>query len=162
MGTLTVQRKTLGFILFYTLMATITTPAQEFHNPPALFDPTPYAFSHAAEAPATGSYVFISGQSGRDDNSGAYSLDFRNQVQNSLKHLMVVLSDYDLVPENIVKITVLIVDHSSEKLQIWSEEMHKVWDPKKFPTSTLIPVPRLASDGMLFEVDAIAYRPPKP
>jgi len=37
--------------------------------------------------------------------------------------------------------------------------MHKVWDKNQFPASTLIPVPKLALDGMLIEVDAIAFKP---
>lgn len=132
------------------------TNAQSFSNPEKLFNPTPYAFSHAAKVPANGSFIFISGQSGADENH-KYSSDFKTQVKYALEHLFIVLDSYDLEPENVVKITVLIVDHSADKLKIWSEEMHRVWNKKKFPTSTLIPVPRLASDGMLFEVDAVAY-----
>jgi enamine deaminase RidA (YjgF/YER057c/UK114 family) len=57
-----------------------------------------------------------------------------------------------------MKITVLIVDHSLEKLKIWEEETSKVWKGKPFPAGTLIPVPKLALDGMLIEVDAIAFK----
>ena len=143
--------------LFFLPIFVIEANAQTFHNPEELFNPTPFAFNHSGEAPAKGSYIFIAGQSGADENYN-YSKDFRTQVRYSLQHLKLVLDSYALKPENIVKITVLIVDHSPERLHIWSEEAHKFWDANKFPASTLIPVPRLASVGMLFEVDAIAYK----
>ena len=129
-----------------------------FHNPPSLFDPTSYAFCHSVISPENGALVFISGQSGAEDTNYKLSNDFRTQIQFALKNLLAVLSSHDLEPENTLKITVLIVDHSAEKLSIWTEEMHKIWDKNIFPTSTLIPVPKLAIDGMLIEVDAVAFK----
>ena len=38
------------------------------------------------------------------------------------------------------------------------DEIRKVWKDKPFPASTLIPVPKLAIDGMLIEVDATAFK----
>lgn len=126
-------------------------------NPAALFDPTPFAFSHATSATGNGKYVFISGQSGGQDLQHTLSKNFRTQVQFALKNLCTVLDAYHLSPADVLKITILIVDHDQEKLQIWTEEMHKTWKNSAFPASTLIPVPRLALDGMQIEVDAIAF-----
>lgn len=127
-------------------------------NPTTLFDPTPYAFSHSTSPANDGKYIFISGQSGGQDLKHSLSKDFRTQVQFALLNLETVLKSYHLKPEDVLKITVLIVDHNEEKLAIWTEEMHKVWKHNEFPASTLIPVPRLALDDMLVEVDAIAFR----
>ncbi|NIF04781.1 RidA family protein [Chryseobacterium sp. Tr-659] len=127
-------------------------------NPKTLFDPTPFAFSHAATNSVAGKYVFISGQSGGEDLKHSLSKDFRTQVQYSLKNLETVLADDGLGVGDVLKITILIVDHDQEKLKIWTEEMHKTWKNNKFPASTLIPVPRLALDDMLIEVDAIAFK----
>lgn len=127
-------------------------------NPETLFDPTPYAFSHSTGTTVPGSYVFISGQSGGEDLEHKLSDDFRTQVHYALLNLKSVLDEYHLEPEDVLKITVLIVGHDQEKLQTWTEEMQKVWKTKKFPASTLIPVPGLALDGMLIEMDAIAFR----
>ncbi len=131
----------------------------ECTNPKTLFDPTPFAFSHATSSLGNGKYVFISGQSGGEDLHHNLSEDFRQQVQFALKNLETVLKEYHLKPDDVLKITVLIVDHDQEKLKIWTEEMYKVWKNNKFPASTLIPVPRLALDGMMIEVDAIAFKP---
>ncbi|PQA94070.1 hypothetical protein B0A69_10420 [Chryseobacterium shigense] len=126
-------------------------------NPKTLFDPTPFAFSHATAAEGEGQYVFISGQSGGEDLKHSLSEDFRTQVKYSLKNLETVLAEYGAGVADVLKITILIVDHDQEKLQIWTEEMHKTWKKNTFPASTLIPVPKLALDHMLIEVDAIAF-----
>lgn len=128
-------------------------------NPKTLFDPTPYAFSHSTSPSTNGKYVFISGQSGGQDLQHNLSKDFRTQVKYALSNLETVLKEYHLKPEDVLKITVLIVNHNEEKLAIWTEEMHKVWKNNEFPASTLIPVPRLALDNMLVEVDATAFMP---
>nr|WP_294785090.1 RidA family protein [uncultured Flavobacterium sp.] len=132
--------------------------AQTFKNPDSLFDPTPYGFSHASSVKTSGELVYISGQSGGLGKDHILSSDFREQVQTALKNLTIVLDSYKLKPENVMKITILIVDHSSEKLKIWEEEMSKTWKNKPFPASTLIPVPKLALDKMQIEVDAVAFK----
>jgi len=128
-------------------------------NPKGLFDPTPFAFSHSTTASGKGNYVFISGQSGGEGLEHKLSKDFRTQVKTALQNLSIVLKASDLTTDNVLKITILIVDYDQEKLKIWTEEMHKVWKNYQFPASTLIPVPKLALDGMLIEVDAVAFKP---
>lgn len=137
---------------------TFQTKAQTFKNPDSLFDPSPYGFSHASSVKTPGELVYISGQSGGLGKEHILSPDFREQVQTALKNLTTILNSYQLKPENVMKITVLIVDHSSEKLKIWEEEIRKTWKNKPFPASTLIPVPRLALDTMQIEVDAVAFK----
>lgn len=126
-------------------------------NPKTIFDPTPYAFSHSTSVEGNGKYIFISGQSGGEGLEHSLSKDFRTQVKVALKNLETVLEDYNLKVDDVLKITILIVDHNQEKLQIWTEEMHTTWKNNQFPASTLIPVPKLALDNMLIEVDAIAF-----
>ncbi|MBV8324892.1 MAG: RidA family protein [Chryseobacterium sp.] len=126
-------------------------------NPKDLFDPTPFAFSHSTTAEGNGKYVFISGQSGGEDLKHTLSEDFRTQVRFSLKNLETVLTEYGLGVGDVLKVTVLIVDHNPEKLSIWTEEMHNAWKKNQFPASTLIPVPKLALEGMQIEVDAVAF-----
>lgn len=141
-------------IFFYAF----STKAQTFKNPETLFNPAPYGFSHASSVKGSGELVYISGQSGGSGKEHLLSPDFRTQVKTALENLTVVLNSYQLKPQNVMKITILIVDHSSEKLQIWEEEISKVWKDKPFPASTLIPVPKLALDGMQIEVDAVAFK----
>ncbi|MCC3217831.1 RidA family protein [Chryseobacterium sp. X308] len=127
-------------------------------NPAELFDPGPYGFSHsiAVESPST--MCFISGQSGGVGDNHVLADDFKTQVQDALKNLQIVLQSHSMTFENIVKITLLIVDHNQEKLEIWAEEARKVWKSSFLPASTLIPVSQLALPGMMFEIDAIAVK----
>lgn len=135
----------------------INQPTVLNKNPATLFDPTPYAFSHSTSAQTSGKYVFISGQSGGEDLKHTLSKDFRTQVKFALKNLETVLDAYSLNVGDVMKITILVVNHDQEKLKIWTEEMQQVWKGRGYPASTLIPVPRLALDGMMIEVDAVAF-----
>ncbi|PTT34936.1 hypothetical protein DBR28_12955 [Chryseobacterium sp. HMWF028] len=127
-------------------------------NPSALFNPTPYGFSHSISVESPFRMCFISGQSGGVGENHILADDFKTQVQNALKNMEIVLQSHAMMFENIVKITLLIVNHNQEKLEIWAEEAKKVWKDSFLPTSTLIPVSQLALPGMLFEIDAIAVK----
>ncbi|WP_337964653.1 RidA family protein [uncultured Flavobacterium sp.] len=148
-------------LLALLLFSAFVVKAQNFKNPSSLFDPTPYGFSHSSSVSTPGEFVYISGQSGGLGKEHTLSTNFREQTQIALKNIVTVLDSYNLKPENVMKITILIVNHSPEKLKIWEEEISKVWKNKPFPASTLIPVSKLAIDGMLIEVDATAFKASK-
>lgn len=127
-------------------------------NPAELFNPSPYGFSHSISVQSPSTICFISGQSGGVGESHALADDFKTQVQDALNNLEIVLQNHSMTFDNIVKITLLIVDHNQDKLEIWAEEAKKAWKNSYLPTSTLIPVNQLALPGMLFEIDAIAVK----
>lgn len=126
-------------------------------NPPGLYDPAPNAYSHIAVVPAGNTLVFVSGQGG-ETADGKLQNDFRAQLRQSFSNLETALRSQGLTFSNVVKLTTLIVDHNEEKLKIFTEEALKRWPDKKFPANTLIPVPRLALDGMLVEIDVTAVK----
>lgn len=130
--------------------------SQKFSNPESLFDPSPYGFSHVASVPADRKFVFVAGQGGEENKEGKLSADFRVQVQHSLRNIQIALQSEGLTLASVVKVTTLVVDHNNDKLQVIIEEFRKLWPDKQFPVNTLIPVPRLALDGMLIEIDATA------
>ncbi|KYH05241.1 hypothetical protein A1704_13875 [Chryseobacterium cucumeris] len=127
-------------------------------NPTGLFNPGPYGFSHSISVEYPSRMCFISGQSGGVGENHVLAADFKTQVQDALKNLQIVLQSHSMKFENVIKITLLIVDHNHEKLEIWAEEAKKTWKSSWLPTSTLIPVSQLALPGMLFEIDAIAVK----
>lgn len=133
-----------------------TAHAQTFHNPDALFNPSPYGFSHVAIVPGGSKLVFVAGQGGEENKEGKLSADFRTQVQHSLNNIKIALQTQQLSMKSVVKVTTLVVDHNTGKLNIIIEEFKKIWPDKQFPVNTLIPVPRLALDNMLVEIDAVA------
>ncbi len=127
-------------------------------NPPELGNPTKYGFTNIVKVPSDQTLVFFAGQGGRDDKGELG--DFEAQLKQAFVSLRKALAAAGATPEQVVKITVLSVDHDAEKQRLISAERNAMWpDDLVKPTSTLIPVPRLAGDGMLFEIDAIAAIP---
>ncbi|MFW0756730.1 RidA family protein [Pseudomonas sp. H11T01] len=130
-------------------------PTLQLSNPPGLYDPTANGYSHVAQVAAGARLVFIAGQGGENADS-QLSSDFAEQVRQALDNLQIALAAAGAEVSDVAKLTVLIVDHSLERLEIFGEELHRVWGSAPKPACTLIPVPRLALDGMLFEIEAMA------
>lgn len=116
-------------------------------------DTSDYGFTQAVIVPSGSELVYIAGQGGADEN-GNYG-SFAEQMELAFASLQTALSAVGATPKDVVKITILSVEHNEEKLKLISAKRSSFWSEHK-PASTLIPVPRLASDGMLFEIDAIA------
>ncbi len=127
-------------------------------NPPTLFDPNPFGFSHSVLINSPLRICYISGQSGGTGKGHLLSGDFRTQVINALNNLKIVLEQNSMQYRDVVKITLLIVDYNQEKLEIWTEEAKRIWTDSNLPTSTLIPIHQLALPNMMFEIDAVAIQ----
>lgn len=130
-------------------------PTLQLSNPPGLYDPTANGYSHVAQVATGARLVFIAGQGGENADS-QLSTDFTEQVRQALDNLQIALAAAGAEVSDVAKLTVLIVDHSLERLEIFGEELHRVWGSAPKPACTLIPVSRLALDNMLFEIEAIA------
>ena len=91
-----------------------------------------------------------------EDADSQLSPDFAEQVRQAFANLQIALAAADAQIKDVAKLTVLIVDHSQERLHILGAEVARVWGALPAPACTLIPVPRLALDAMLFEVEAVA------
>ncbi|USX14738.1 Rid family hydrolase [Oxalobacteraceae bacterium OTU3CAMAD1] len=129
----------------------------KFINPPGLYDPRPNGYSHVVVAEAPARLIYIAGQGG-ETADGVLAEDFETQVEQALDNLQTALRAADAGLANVAKLTVLIVDHSEERLRIFGEALSAAWGDNPAPACTLIPVPRLALDGMLFEIEATAIR----
>ena len=127
----------------------------ELLNPTGLNDPSQHGYTHIAIAPPGSKIVYISGQYGADSNGKLVSNDFTAQLKQTFANLRTALAAAGAHPEQIAKITVLIVEHNEENLKPLKFESDAMWGEHK-PASILIPVPRLALDGMLVEIDATA------
>jgi enamine deaminase RidA (YjgF/YER057c/UK114 family) len=142
----------IGAIAMFTL-STNSVLAGEIQtiNPSELYDPAPNGYSHAMVA---NDLVFIAGQGGENEK-GNLAPDFEAQVAQAYQNLATALAAAEAGPEQVVKLTTYVVDHDQTKLAVLTRELKAVFG-HHLPTQTLVPVPRLALDGMLFEVDAIA------
>ncbi|MBD6616531.1 RidA family protein [Komarekiella sp. 'clone 1'] len=127
----------------------------KFINPEGLYDPSMNGYTHVVSAPVGSTTVYISGQGGEDENGNLAIDDFASQLKQAFTNLRTALAGAGARPDEVVKITVLIVNHDESKLQLLTTEVQSMWSNQP-PACTLIPVPRLALDAMLFEIEAIA------
>jgi enamine deaminase RidA (YjgF/YER057c/UK114 family) len=136
-------------------MNTAISPVFVLDNPPGLYDPAPNGYSHVAAVRPGAKWLWIAGQGG-ETQDGALSSDFRAQARQALSNLKTALASAGAGTNDVLKLTVLIVAHSEERLRLFGAELEAAFGPHHKPACTLIPVPRLALDGMLFEVEAVA------
>lgn len=122
-------------------------------NPAHLHDPSPHGYSTAVITPHSGRLAFISGQGGQD-RSGTLSPDFADQVKQAYANLAAVIDALGARPEQVVKLTIFVVDHDMSKLGVLTETVTRMFGDR-LPAQTLVPVPKLAIDLMLFEVEAV-------
>ncbi len=130
-----------------------STATPQIVNPSHLHDPTPNGYSTAVIAPNAGRLAFISGQGGQDQ-TGGLSPDFGTQVAQAYSNLGAVLDAMGATPTNVVKLTVFVVDHDMSKLGVLTQNVMQMFGDR-LPAQTLVPVPMLAIDPMLFEVEAV-------
>ncbi|MFK0033153.1 RidA family protein [Pseudomonas monteilii] len=134
----------------------MTHPAVfQLSNPEGLYDPSGNAYSHVAEVRADSRLLFIAGQGG-EDSDGQLSPLFAEQARQALVNLELALASKGASLAQVFKLNLLIVEHSEARLRQWVAEADRAWGPHMKPTCTLIPVPRLALDGMLVEIEAVA------
>ena len=134
----------------------MTQPAAfALSNPEGLYDPSGNAYSHVAEVRADSRLLFIAGQGGEDSNGQLPPL-FAEQARQALANLELALASKGASLAQVFKLTLLIVEHSEPRLRQWVAEADRAWGPHMKPACTLIPVPRLALDGMLVEIEAVA------
>lgn len=122
-------------------------------NPAHLHDPAPNGYSMAVITAGGGRLAFISGQGGQDQ-TGGLSPDFADQVAQAYANLGAVLDALGAATTQVVKLTVYVVDHNMSKLGVLTENVTRMFG-SNLPAQTLVPVPKLAIDPMLFEVEAV-------
>ncbi|MEE6282019.1 RidA family protein [Georgenia sunbinii] len=127
-------------------------------NPAGMYDPSGFGYSHVAEVAAGARLAFIAGQGGERED-GTFPESFEEQVDQAFHNLLTALASVGAGPKDVAKLTVYIVDHAEEKLGVYGAALMAAWGDVATPTATLVPVPRLALDAMLFEIEAVAVIP---
>ena len=123
--------------------------AFSFSTPDGLPDTSEYAFSQMAVVPPGRRLVFIAGQGAGDRG------DFGAQVEAALANVETAIRSAGGTLASIAKVTILVVDFDRARHRTLTAALKRAWDGGPYPTSTLIPVPRLAGDGMLVEIEAV-------
>lgn len=122
-------------------------------NPKNLYDPSPNGYSTAVITPPGARVAYISGQGGQD-SKGGLSSDFAAQVKQAYANLRAALEGIGARPDQVAKLTVFVVDHDMSKLGVLTQNVKEMFGDA-LPAQTLVPVPKLAIDPMLFEVEAV-------
>ncbi|QHG69144.1 RidA family protein [Ensifer adhaerens] len=148
-----------GLIIMTTGVSTAATASEQaakltLVNPKNLYDPTPHGYSTAVIVPAGARVAYISGQGGQD-STGGLSPDFAVQVKQAYANLGAALEGLGARPDQVAKLTIFVVDHDMSKLEVLTGSVKEMFGAT-LPAQTLVPVPKLAVDGMLFEVEAVA------
>ncbi len=123
-------------------------------NPAGLYDPAPNGYSHTVVAAGGSRVAYIAGQGG-GTQAGSLSPQFGEQVKQAYANLRIALDAVGAQPHQVTKITTYVVDYEQSMLEVMTQHVQEMFGGS-LPAQTLVPVPRLALDGMLFEVDAIA------
>lgn len=132
-------------------MTTSDTKRTEISSPNV---PAPRGhFSHAVTA---GDFIYVSGLLALDDSGTiAHPGDIEAQTTTILDALESILTAAGSSPAELIKLTVYVTDVnqrsavSALRVQRW---------PEVRPASTLVEVSRLAADGAVIEIDAVALR----
>ncbi|GLQ08998.1 enamine deaminase RidA [Devosia yakushimensis] len=153
----TIKHLLAGGLIIMTMGAPAAMAANDLQltivNPPNLGDPTPNGYSTAVIVPREARIAYISGQGGQD-STGALSPDFAAQVKQAYANLGVALDGLGARPDQVAKLTVYVVDHDMSKLEVLTRNVTEMFG-ETLPAQTLVPVPKLAIDPMLFEVEAV-------
>jgi enamine deaminase RidA (YjgF/YER057c/UK114 family) len=125
-------------------------------NPPGLMDSSRY-FSQAVVAPC-GTTVHVAGQTGfRADRSIAPTKE--GQMAQAFENVKIALEAAHARTDQVVMMNVHIVGYTEADLEELAHCTATYFAPDRLPASTLVPVPRLARNALLFEIDVTAVIP---
>ena len=122
-------------------------------NPASLAKPS--GFSHATVA--TGTTVFLAGQTGMDADGGIVEGGLVAQFEQALSNLLTALAEAGGEPRDLASMTVYIVDMDDYRKQ--AREIGAVWKRlvgADYPAMAGIGVSRLWDDDALVEVQGFA------
>jgi enamine deaminase RidA (YjgF/YER057c/UK114 family) len=130
-----------------------------FQNPPTM--PPTRGYSHVVETTSPCRTIYIAGQLGMtaDGKFAGSPGDFRAQATQCFENLKHALAAAGASFEHVARVTGYFVDIAH--LPIYLEIRNRYVDTKAPPASTAIQISKLARDGALFEIEAIAVVPQK-
>jgi len=128
-----------------------------FHNPSTM--PATRGYTHVVETRSPSRTLYIAGQLGMtpDGKFAGGEGDFRAQATQCFENLKFALAAAGANFEHFAKVTCYFLDMAH--LPIYFEVRDRYVDTKNPPASTAVQISKLARDGALFEIEAIAVVP---
>jgi enamine deaminase RidA (YjgF/YER057c/UK114 family) len=132
-----------------------TPPSLRFINPPTIAAPRGY--SHVVEVTGPGRIIYIAGQLGHNA-AGKQGADFNEQATFVYENLKAALESVGGKLENIVKTNTYLTDIRTQ-LPLLRPIRDKYLNMAAPPVSTTVEISKLARDGALIEMEAVAVLP---
>ena len=131
--------------------------ANRFLNPATM--PPTRGYTHVVDTTGPGRTIYLSGQLGMtpDGKFAGSPGDFRAQAAQAFENLKLGLAAVGASFEHVVKVTVYFTDMAH--LQTYFEVRTRYVNTRAPPASTAVQISKLARDGALFEIEAIAVVP---
>jgi len=132
-------------------------PAHKFLNPSTM--PATRGYTHVVETRGPSRTIYLAGQLGMtpDGKFAGGPGDFRAQATQAFENLKLGLAAAGATFEHAVKVTVYFTDIAN--LQTYFEVRDRFVNNKAPPASTAVQISKLARDGALFEIEAVAVVP---
>jgi enamine deaminase RidA (YjgF/YER057c/UK114 family) len=133
--------------------------SNRFLNPSTM--PATRGYTHVVETQSPSRTIYLSGQLGMtpDGKFAGAPGDFRAQVTQCFENLKLALAAVDANFGHVVKVTNYFIDIAH--LPVYLEVRDRYVNTKAPPASTAVQISKLARDGALFEIEAIAVVPEK-
>jgi 2-iminobutanoate/2-iminopropanoate deaminase len=103
-----------------------------------------------------GNLVFVSGQAGRDPATGRVGADVTAQTEQVLKNIATILEAAGSSLQHVIRCGVFLVD--MKDFPRMNEVYARAFGLHR-PARTTVEVSGLPGDGLLVEIDAVAYVP---
>ena len=120
--------------------------------------PRPPGFSNGTAT--DGRHVFVAGQVGQDQSTGAMVDGFAAQCQQALANVLAVLAVAGGGPEHVAKLTWFVT--SLAEYRAAGRALGDAWKAtmgRNFPAITLVEVSGLVAEGAMVEIEAHAVIP---
>ena len=112
-------------------------------------------YSHVV-AVTGGTTLYFSGQIALDAKGNIVGPDMASQAKQVFLNLKAALTAAGATFDDVVKMTTYVVDFDADKMAALREVRKAYLPTARPPASTLVGVSKLAMDGLLIEVEAIA------
>ena len=115
-----------------------------------------YELHRYSPAIRSNGFLFVSGQVGSTED-GTPEPDLQNQVRQAFNNLNAILEEAGCTFEDVVDVTLFMVDPQSKFERIWNVVLTEFWGDAPHPTVTAVGVTWLY--GFDFEIKVIARLP---
>ncbi len=119
--------------------------------------PPTRGYTHVVETRSPSRTIYIAGQLGMTADGKFAGTDFNAQVAQCFENLKLALAAAGASFEHVVKVTAFFTDIAN--IHTYLEVRNRYVNTKAPPASTAIQISKLAHDGALFEIEAIAVVP---